>query len=114
MSEKPLNKIAKELAEESIELFGKKKATSKDPMVYHMLMVTEIAEAAEAYRTNQPAFYLDEKSGKPEGEAVELIDALIRILNYCGHRGWDVDAILKAKRDYNMTKRKWKKEGKKV
>lgn len=71
--------------------------------VYHMLVVTELAEATECARNAEPDHYLDAK-GKPCGEAVEIADALIRILDYCGYRKWDVDEIVKEKLAFNKTR----------
>lgn len=41
---------------------------------------------------------------KPEGVAVEMIDCMIRILDWCGREGVDVDALLQAKHKYNKTR----------
>lgn len=68
----------------------------------HMLIVSEIAEATESVRDNEPSFFF--KGEKPEGESVELVDALIRILDYFGERRWDLDKVIKAKMDYNKTR----------
>ena len=38
---------------------------------------------------------------KPEGVAVELCDAIIRILDYLAYMGVDVEAVLMAKHEYN-------------
>lgn len=96
----------------------------------HMLMVSEIAEATEEVRNNKPAFYLkDENSGacthiskeevtadhieellkgtpggKPEGQAVELADVAIRIFDWFGRNGWDLEAVVEAKMAYNATR----------
>lgn len=75
----------------------------RHPAVFHMLIVSEIAEATEAVRNNEPDFWIDE-SGKPQGEAVELADAFIRILDYVGYKKWDLDEIVKAKLAYNKTR----------
>lgn len=107
------NLLAKELAEESILLFGREKATGKQPLEYIMLMVTELAEAAECVRRDQEPIWVDEK-GKPQGEAVELADVLMRLLNYCGHKGFDLDKAFSMKREYNMSKRMWQTEGKNI
>jgi len=69
----------------------------------HMLIVTEIAEATESCRNDHPYFYVGD-GGKPEGEAVELVDAIIRIADYFGHKKWDMELILKAKMSYNETR----------
>jgi hypothetical protein len=42
--------------------------------------------------------------GKPEGVAVEMIDCIIRILDWCGKEGVDVDALLVMKHEYNKTR----------
>ena len=38
---------------------------------------------------------------KPEGIAVELVDCIIRILDWCGKEGIDIEAIMEAKHAYN-------------
>lgn len=38
---------------------------------------------------------------KPEGVAVELADAVIRIADLCGHLGIDLDAVIREKMAYN-------------
>jgi hypothetical protein len=70
---------------------------------FHMLFVSEIAEATEAVRTNSPSFFVSD-SGKPEGERVELADAVIRIMDYFESRGWDLETVMAAKHDYNKTR----------
>ena len=77
--------------------------TNNPPERMHMLMVTEIAEATEAVRNDQDPFFFA-PDGKPEGEAVELVDAVIRIADYFGQRGWDMETIISAKMAYNETR----------
>lgn len=69
----------------------------------HMLIVTEIAEATEEVRKGSPAVYGDPGT-KPEGEAIELADAMIRIADYFGYKGWDLEAAVKMKMKYNATR----------
>jgi hypothetical protein len=96
----------------------------RSPLEEHMLMVTEIAEATEAWRSGDspvwaevPAKNRDDADlvtedltriilsrKKPEGEAVELVDCFIRMLDYFGHKGWDFEKILEAKVNYNATR----------
>lgn len=86
-----------------------------------MLIVSELSEALEEYRkgdmidgriscmhyysggvyvANAPTVCCK----KPEGIAVEVIDALIRILDWCGKEGIDVEALVKEKHEYNKTR----------
>lgn len=103
----------------------------KTPLECHMLIVSEVAEASEAVRDRKPAFYVVAKSpelgrgevgaktcsageieailkmvpsAKPEGEATELADAVIRIADWFGRHGWDLEAVIKAKMAYNATR----------
>lgn len=60
---------------------------------------SELSEALEEARAGRPAVWHD--VDKPEGWAV---DCMIRILDYLGHTGADVDAILREKHEYNKTR----------
>lgn len=97
-----------------------------------MLIVTELAEAVEEERAgNAGLYYLDAEANevvlagdthanwdglvrskarasgplKPEGVDVELIDALIRLLDLLGARGTDVERLLEQKLAYNRAGR---------
>lgn len=84
------------------------------------LIHSEVSEALEEWRDGNPAIYgccgipgavcefegacdKGEKTGtcKPEGVAVELCDAVIRIFDYLAYLGVDVEAVLTAKLEYN-------------
>lgn len=72
-----------------------------------MLITTELAEAMEEHRGGKPLYYM--KNNKPEGYAVELIDALIRIFDELGSLmadNADIDAgyILREKMKYNESR----------
>ena len=73
------------------------------PLAAHALIHSEISEATEEVRAGSDAVYAGAR-GKPEGEAVELADALIRIADYFGLKGWDLEGIVKLKMEYNKTR----------
>lgn len=83
------------------------------------LMHSELSEALEEARDGRPGEYVlavenDElylekdrekfAGRKPEGVYVELVDCVIRIFDYLGHEGADVEAILAEKCAYNETR----------
>lgn len=96
-----------------------------------MLIITELAEAVEEERAGRPGVWYsdlvnrtDVMAGdtyvgqdglvrtkartsaplKPEGINVELIDALIRLLDLLGSREVDVDELLEQKLAFNRTR----------
>jgi hypothetical protein len=70
----------------------------------HMLMVSEIAEATEEARKGSAPIYYNPNSSKPEGELIELADAVIRIMDYCGFLGWNLQKAIELKIKYNETR----------
>lgn len=76
---------------------------------------SELSEALEEYRIGRPMAYIDPgfpheyvvdpktwpDNDKPEGIAVEMIDCIIRILDWMGHEGIDVDTLMEKKVKYN-------------
>lgn len=95
-----------------------------------MLIVSELSEALEESRAGRPMEWhgcmlnqgnpcMQKELGceddfkeetctycmvKPEGIAVEVIDALIRILDWCGKVGIDVERLVREKHEYNKTR----------
>lgn len=67
-----------------------------------MLMVSELAEAAEEIRKTTVLIYYN--LGKPEGLAIELADCVIRILDYCESKHIDLEYCMKIKNKYNKTR----------
>lgn len=66
----------------------------------------ELSEAWEEFRKHKGfnEIYLadDGKGGhKPEGIPIELADALIRILDFCGSKGIDIEQAVQLKSLYN-------------
>lgn len=92
----------------------------RSPLEVHMLIVSEVAEASEEVRNNKSHFYAEisypdlrkddvptqsvRAQSKPCGEAIELADALIRIADYFGAMGWDLEELVKIKMAYNKTR----------
>ncbi|MBE6721868.1 MAG: hypothetical protein E7572_05195 [Ruminococcaceae bacterium] len=79
---------------------------------------SELSEALQAYREGQPNYYwiqdgTGHNSGKPDGVAVEMADCLIRILDWAGQNGIDMESIVKQKDIYNKS-RPYRHGGKKL
>ena len=76
------------------------------------LIHSELSEALEAYRDGEPMCHT--VNGKPEGIAVEMADAIIRLLDWFGkHPELDLEAILRTKHEYNQS-RPYRHGGKKL
>jgi hypothetical protein len=85
------------------------------------LFHSEISEGLEQYRSGKPMLYCENMmhkpcgdctperyakchnaQSKPEGVTVELADCIIRILDYCGRKGINIDRVVELKHHYNM------------
>jgi NTP pyrophosphatase (non-canonical NTP hydrolase) len=69
------------------------------------LIHSEVSEALEEYRNGRfpDEIYYDEK-GKPCGIPSELADIVIRVMDYCGWAGIDLEAAIREKHEYNKTR----------
>jgi NTP pyrophosphatase (non-canonical NTP hydrolase) len=103
MNSKTISEISKELWETNISKGWDK--VDYRPLEVHALITSEIAEATEAVRNGEEDCWSDE-NGKAQGEAVELADAVIRIMNYFTQNGWDLEAVIEFKDKYNKTRPK--------
>lgn len=76
------------------------------------LIHSELSEAMESWRKDEAPVWFDanDSSHKPEGYAVELIDAIIRILDLLDHirlsdaQPFDLESLLQLKMAYNKTR----------
>lgn len=71
-----------------------------------MLMVSEISEAMEGERKN----LMDDKLPHRKMAEVELVDALIRIFDYAGAYGFDLEGAFIEKMAYNADRKDHKHE----
>lgn len=104
-----INELAREIHENSIR-HGWWETDRELPEIV-ALCHSELSEALEAYRNNEPMCWLND--GKPDGIAVEMIDCIIRILDYLAKEGIDVEHVLKQKHEYNK-RRPYKHGGKRI
>lgn len=75
----------------------------RSPLENHMLMVSEIAEATEEVRKGTPAHYVD-VDGKLQGELIELADVVIRIMDYCQSKSFDLELAISLKHEFNKNR----------
>lgn len=71
------------------------------------LFHTEISEAFEEYRAGHSLTEVYENPGKPgklEGVPVEVADLVIRVLDFCGWAGIDLQDVIARKHAFNLTR----------
>jgi NTP pyrophosphatase (non-canonical NTP hydrolase) len=70
-----------------------------------ILFASEVHEAYDEYRNGREVteiYYDPAKPEKPEGVPVELADVVIRILDFCGRVGIDLQAVMEEKHAFNL------------
>ena len=70
------------------------------------LIHSEISEALEAERKN----LMDDKLSHRPGAEVEMADAIIRIMDYCGGFGYDIGGAVEEKLEFNKNRSDHKPE----
>lgn len=75
-----------------------------------MLIVSEIAECMEGERKD----LMDDKLPHRKMAEVELVDALIRIFDYAGAHGYDLQGAYEEKTAYNKVREDHKHEARKI
>ena len=74
------------------------------PLEWLQLASMEVSEAAEEARLpTGPSHYIAE-GGKPEGEAIEIADAIMILAAYAVSQGFDLDRAIESKLAYNETR----------
>lgn len=104
-----LNDYAKDVYENNLHWWtdlhtGERLQRNKGELL--MLIVSEISEAMEGERKN----LMDDHLPHRRMAEVELADALIRIFDYAGGHGYDIEGAVKEKRLYNATRKDHTKE----
>lgn len=67
--------------------------------------LSPVLDVLEEYRNGRSASEVYTGSGgKPEGIPIELADVIIRILDYCGYAGIDIEAAIRQKHEYNKSR----------
>ena len=95
-----INELVKEIHENSVA-HGWWENKREFPEII-ALCHSELSEALEADRKGEPVIW--DNDGKPDGAYVELADCVIRIIDYLGYMGVDVEKLILEKHNFNRTR----------
>jgi hypothetical protein len=65
---------------------------------------TPVTCGSRPYNPENPDAQCSAQSKKPEGAAVEMADCIIRILDWAGREGIDIERIVALKHEYNRSR----------
>ena len=79
-----------------------------DSVANHLLLMAgEVIEAHDEIRDGHEVtevYYKPENLTKPEGVPIELADVVIRVMDFCGHHGINLEESIETKAKYNATR----------
>lgn len=99
-----MSKGLNQLRDEALEIATSHGFTGALVLEDFMLMVSEIAEATEAFREGREPSAWWSNNCKPEGIPSEMADVIIRVLHFCGKHGIDIEQIVEEKMAYNRSR----------